>query len=176
MEEFCPQHPRAHLPCPHCRSQAGRRSSSSKAAQEQIANNERVQDDRKRRDAVSRRIRQTLPSNAAFMKNNDTTTVIYVLKHGDKTRKRVEKIVEIDDNCPEDVRDTLNQLFGDDGHVDKALRRAYRHSNGEESEHDEEVADVNPPTHEEDNGDDIFASEGGAEKEGAGVDFGDNDE
>lgn len=84
--------------------------------------------------------------------------------------------MEIDDNCPEDVRDTLNQLFGDDGHVDKALRRAYRHSNGEESEHDEEVADVNPPTHEEDNGDDIFASEGGAEKEGAGVDFGDNDE
>jgi hypothetical protein len=104
------------------------------------------------------------------MKNNDTTTVIYVLKHGEKTRKRMEKIVEIDDNCPEDVRDTLNQLFGDDGHVDKALRRAYRRSNGEkESEHDEEDDEV---------GDDIFAADGGAETEGAGqgVDFGDNDE
>lgn len=95
----------------------------------------------------------------------------------------MEKIVEIDDKCPEDVRDTLNQLFGDDGHVDKALRRAYRRPNGEEeeSEHDEEddediFADVNPPTHEEDIGDDIFAAEGGAEIEGAGVDFGDNDE
>lgn len=185
MEGFCSQHPRARLPCPHCRSQEGRRSSSSKATQEQIANNERVQDDKKRRDAVSRRIRQTLPSNAAFMKNNDTTTVIYVLKHGDKTRKRLEKIVEIDDKCPEDVQDTLNQLFGDDGHVDKALRRAYRRSNGEEeSEHDEEeddediFADVNPYQHEEEIGEEIFAAEGGAETEGGGqgVDFGDNDE
>ena len=85
------------------------------------------------------------------MKNNDTTTVIYVLKHGDKTRKRVEKIVEIDDKCPEDVRDTLNKLFGDDGHVDKVLQRAYRRSNGEEEgERDEDgdgdiFADVDPP-------------------------------
>jgi hypothetical protein len=166
MEEFCPQHPRAHLPCPHCRSQAGRRSSSSKATQEQIANNERVQDDKKRRDAVSRRIRQTLPSNVAFMKNNDTTTVIYVLKHGDKTRKRVEKIVEIDDKCSEDVRATLNKLFGDGGHVDKVLRRAYRRPNGEEE-----------GERDEDDDGDIFADEG-AETEGAGqgVDFGDNDE
>lgn len=185
MEEFCSQHPRAHLPCPHCRSQAGRRSSSSKATQDQIANNDRVEDEKKRRDAVSRRIRQTFPSNAAFMKNNDTTTVVLVLKHGDKTRKRVEKIVEIDDKCPQDVRDTLNQLFGDDGHVDKALRRAYRRSKGEEeeSEHDEGDEDIfagsegiAPQIHEnifEDTG-----GEGGAETEGGaqGVDFGDDDE
>tara|TARA_B100001175_G_C19439470_1_gene605425 strand:+ start:902 stop:1279 length:378 start_codon:yes stop_codon:yes gene_type:complete len=120
-----------------------------------------VEDDKKRRDAVSRRIRQTLPSNAAFMKNNDTTTVILVLKHGDKTRKREEKIVEIDDKCPQDVRDTLDQLFGDDGHVHKALRRAYRRSNGEEEsehddEHDEDIfADGDPPQHEEDQGEDF---------------------
>lgn len=120
------------------------------------------------------------------MRNNDTTTVIYILKHGDKTRKRVEKIVSIDDKCPGDVRDTLNRLFDDGGHVDKALRRAYRRSNGEEeSEHDEDeegdediFADVNPSQHEEEIGEEIFAAEGGAETEGAGqgVDFGDNDD
>jgi hypothetical protein len=107
------------------------------------------------------------------MRNNDTTTVIYILKHGDKTRKRVEKIVSIDDKCPGDVRDTLNQLFDDGGHVDKALRRAYRRSNGEEeSEHDEDEED------DEEIGEEIFAAEGGAETEGTGqgVDFGDNDD
>ena len=107
------------------------------AARNQIANNERVQDAKKRRDAVSRRIRQTLPSNAVFMANNDTTTLTYVLKHGDKTRKRVEKIVEIDNQCPSEVRDTLNELFGDNGYVDKALRRAYRRSRGEQEESEE---------------------------------------
>jgi hypothetical protein len=113
------------------------------AARNQIANNERVQDAKKRRDAVSRRIRQTLPSNAVFMANNDTTTLTYVLKHGDKTRKRVEKIVEIDNQCPSEVRDTLNELFGDNGYVDKALRRAYRRSRGEQEESEEDEDEDN---------------------------------
>lgn len=94
----------------------------------------RVEDPRRRRDAVSRRVRQTFPSNAVFMKNNDTTTIVLILKHGDKTRKRMDKIVEIDDKCPKEVQETLNELFGDDGHVDRALKRVYRRSRGEEEE------------------------------------------
>lgn len=167
--EYCSQHPRAPLPCAHCLSQAGRRSALSRATQEQILNNSRVEDSKKRREAVSRRIRDTFPSNAAFLKNNDTTTVVLVLKHGDKSRKRKERIMAIDDMCPQEVRDTLDQLFGDNGHVDKALRRAYRRSKGEEEEEEDGEGGKDS--------DDILADDilTSLENDEAGVDFGEDE-
>lgn len=147
---FCDKHPRKPLPCAHCLSLAGKLSKESRAAQDQIIKNERIEDEKKRRMAVAVRIRSTFPSAVALLQNNDTTSLVLVLKHGENTRKRKEVMVGIDDKCPEAVRVALNELFSDGGHVDKVLKRAYRRSRGEEEsdgaeeeENADEVKDVN---------------------------------
>lgn len=97
-----------------------------------------VTDPKKRNAAVARRIRQTLPSAASFFQANCTSSVMLILKHGKGTRKRMEWIVAIDGECPEEVKTTIDSLFGPGGYVESKLKIAYgrRDNDNEETYND----------------------------------------
>ena len=89
---------------------------------------------------MQRRLRDTFPQTQKLLGENSVTTVVLVLNHESKARKRKNIDVVTDSECPDEVKQCLTSLFSAGGYVDKEIRKAYRVSRCEtENEEDDEV-------------------------------------
>jgi len=91
---------------------------------------------------VQRRLRDTFPQTQLLLGANSVTTVVLVLNHEPKARRR--KIIDVvtDSECPDEVGQCLTSLFSAGGHVDKEIRKAYRVSRGETKDEEEDEAEL----------------------------------